>query len=70
MKNKILNRLILIFVILSIIFNLVNCRKSRKIERAILLGYLLGSSTNNQQQTMPYPQYTMPVFLPVNHGFR
>ena len=67
------NNRFIIILILFIICNsliLIKCRKTRKIERAILLGYLLGSSSNNNQQTQPFyqPQYTMPIFMPTNHG--
>lgn len=68
MKRKYLILFVCWWIAFFALCHLVNARKSRRFERALLLGFLLGSSSNNQQSTAPYPypQYPMPIFLPTN----
>ena len=67
MKRKCLIRMLYLLLLAILMCKLTDCsRKEKRVERAILLGYLLGSSTtNNQHQQTYYPQY--PIFMPA-HG--
>lgn len=59
----------LILLTVLLVCGLVDCsKKEKRVERAILLGFLLGSSSGNNHQTY-YPQQSMPIFLPTSMGY-